>query len=73
MQQPPERLAGAGLLTALNNNPDSDRTITVQTQFGANQTLHDYTGHRQQDTRTDRNGQVTITIPKNTNGLNGTS
>jgi alpha-amylase len=64
-----ERLASPGLLTVLNNNPDNDRTITVQTQFGANHPIHNYTAHGQQDVRTDANGQATITIPKNTNGL----
>ncbi len=64
-----ERLGAPGLLTALNNNPDSDRRITVQTQFGANQPLHNYTAHGPQEVRTDGAGQATITIPKNTDGL----
>ena len=43
-------------------------TITVDTGFGANVKLHDYTGHSG-DVQTDGNGRVTITIPKNTNGF----
>ena len=62
-----ERMAGAHLLVGLNNNPDIARTITVFTGFGANVDLHDYTGHGG-DVRTDGSGQVTITIPRNTNG-----
>ena len=46
----------------------ADQTITVDTGFGANVKLHDYTGHAG-DVQTDGNGQVSITIPKNTNGL----
>jgi alpha-amylase len=63
-----ERLGGAHLLVGLNNNGSSAQTITVDTGFGANVKLHDYTGHSG-DVQTDGNGQVTITIPKNTNGL----
>ena len=63
-----ERLGGAHLLVGLNNNGNIAHQITVDTGFGANVTLHDYTGHSG-DVQTDGNGQVTITIPKNTNGL----
>jgi alpha-amylase len=63
-----ERLAGSHLLVGLNNDPNIARTITVFTGFGANVGLHDYTGHGG-DVRTDGSGQVTITIPRNVNGL----
>ncbi len=63
-----ERLAGAHLLVGLNNDPNVARTITVFTGFGANVGLHDYTGHGG-DVRTDGSGKVTITIPRNVNGL----
>jgi alpha-amylase len=63
-----ERLAGAHLLVALNNDPNAARTITVITGFGANVGLHDYSGHSG-DVRTDSGGQVTVTIPKNANGI----
>jgi alpha-amylase len=63
-----ERLAGAHLLVGLNNDPNAARTITVFTGFGANVGLHDYTGHSG-DVRTNGGGQVTITIPRNVDGL----
>ena len=63
-----ERLGGAHLLVGLNNNGNIAQTITVDTGFGENVNLHDYTGHSG-DVQTDGNGRVTITIPKNTNGL----
>jgi alpha-amylase len=63
-----ERIAGAHLLVGLHNNSNAARTITVFTGFGANVGLHDYSGHAG-DVRTDGSGQVTITIPRNTNGL----
>jgi alpha-amylase len=53
-----------GLLTALNFNVLSPRTITCSTPFGPNRWLHDYTGHHP-DISTDRNGDVTFTIPSN--------
>jgi alpha-amylase len=63
-----ERLGGPHLLVGLNNDPDAARTITVETGFGAHRPLHDYTGHAS-DVMTDGNGNVTITIPRNRNGL----
>jgi alpha-amylase len=63
-----ERLAGDHLLVALNNDEQNSRTITVDTGFGANITLHDYSGHAP-DVRTDNNGRATITAPPNHNGL----
>jgi alpha-amylase len=62
-----ERTGGAHLLVGLNNNGIAAHTITVDTGFGANTTLHDYTGHSG-DVRTDGAGRATITIPKNNGG-----
>jgi hypothetical protein len=63
-----ERLGGAHLLVALNNDPGNARTITVATGFGSNVRIHDYTGHAP-DAFTGGAGNVTITIPPNNNGL----
>lgn len=63
-----ERLGGPHLLVGLNNDPNGPRTITVATGFGAHVALHDYTGHAA-DATTDGNGSVTITLPRNVNGL----
>jgi alpha-amylase len=62
-----ERLGGPHLLVGLNNDPQRARTITVQTGFGADVGLHDYSGHAW-DSGTDGNGWATITIPRNDNG-----
>jgi alpha-amylase len=56
-----------GLLTALNFNVMTRRTITCSTPFGPNRWLHDYTGHHP-DIWTDRNGNATFTIPSNAYG-----
>ncbi len=58
---------GRDLLVGLSDNGGSTRTVTVQTNFGANVSLHDYTGH-EPDVRTNGSGQATITIPADTNG-----
>lgn len=63
-----ERLGGPHLLVGLNNNGVAPRTITVDTGFGANVTLHDYTDHAS-DIRTDGQGRATFTIPKNEGGF----
>ena len=63
-----ERLGGAHLLVGLNNNGDNQPTITVDTGFGPNVKLHDYTGHSG-DIQTDGGGRATFAIPKNINGL----
>lgn len=62
-----ERLGGDHLLTALNNDPRNAHTITVDTGFGPNVRLHDYTGHSG-DVFTDGGGRATIAIPHNVNG-----
>ncbi|MGA2588952.1 MAG: galactose oxidase-like domain-containing protein [Bryobacteraceae bacterium] len=63
-----ERMGGAHLLVGLNNDPTAAHTIHVDTGFGANVALHDYTGHGP-DVTTDGTGSVTITVPQNINGL----
>jgi alpha-amylase len=62
-----ERLGYPNLLVGLNDNGTASRTVNVQTNFGANVQLHDYTGNRP-DVWTDGSGRVTITIPANVNG-----
>jgi alpha-amylase len=59
-----ERMGGNHLLAALNDNGGSARTISVQTGFGANRKLHDYTAHGP-DVWTDGSGKATVTIPAN--------
>jgi alpha-amylase len=63
-----ERLGGPHLLTALNKDDWQGRVITVDTGFGANVQLHDYTGHAP-DTWTNWRGQATISVPANRGGL----
>jgi alpha-amylase len=63
-----ERLGGPHLLVGLNNDAVAERTIRVATGFGPQVALHDYSGHAG-DVQTDNNGQVTITIPRNADGL----
>ncbi len=62
-----ERTGGQRLLVGLNDNGVSERTVTVQTGWGANTLLRDYTGAKP-DIYTDAQGRATITIPKNVNG-----
>jgi alpha-amylase len=63
-----ERMAWPNLLVGLNNDIyDGWKTITVQTAFGPNVHLHDYSGHAG-DVWTDDGGSVTIGIPQNNNG-----
>ena len=63
-----ERMGGRHLLVGLNNNGIADHTITVDTGFGPNATLHDYTGHAA-DVRTDGAGKATIKVPRNNGGF----
>lgn len=62
-----ERLGGPHLLVALNKDDWQGRTITVDTGFGANTRLHDYSGHGP-DTSTGWDGRATISIPPNRGG-----
>jgi alpha-amylase len=62
-----ERLGGPHLLVGLNKDDWQWRTITVDTGFGANVRLHDYSGHGP-DTQTGWDGRATISIPPNRGG-----
>lgn len=66
-----ERTGSPGLLCALSNdvwNPNWN-TVTVQTNFGPNVQIHDYSGSNATDYWTDSNGAVTIAIPPGANGF----
>jgi alpha-amylase len=63
-----ERVGGSRLLVALNNDPSKTHTIKVATGFGAHIHLKDYTGHGP-DVFTDRDGNISIPVPPNVNGL----
>jgi len=64
-----ERTGAPNLLVGLNNDmANAWKTVTVETAFGANVHLHDYSGHAG-DVWTDGGGKVTIGIPPNDNGL----
>lgn len=64
-----ERTGWPNLLVGLNNDGSNAwKTVTVQTAFGANVQLHDYSGHSG-DLWTDNQGNATIGIPPNNNGL----
>jgi alpha-amylase len=63
-----ERTSYPNLLVGLNNDPSSNwKSVTVQTGFGANVHLHDYSGHGG-DLWTDHAGKVALFIPPNHNG-----
>jgi alpha-amylase len=57
-----ERDGYPGLLIGLNNDAINGHAVTVQSNFGANVQLHDYTGHHY-DIWTDADGRATFTIP----------
>ncbi len=64
-----ERTGDPKLLVGLNKDMNSNwKTVTVDTGFGPNVQLHDYTGHGE-DKWTDWQGRVTISIPPNNDGL----
>jgi len=63
-----ERQGEPGLLVGLNNDQYNGwRTVTVQTRFGGNVELHDYTGNAG-NLWTDGAGRATIGIPPNRDG-----
>lgn len=66
-----ERTGTPGLLVTLSNDVwnSSWHTVTVQTNFGPNVQIHDYTGHNGTDYWTDSAGRVTISIPPGANGF----
>jgi alpha-amylase len=66
-----ERTGQPGLICCLNNdffNPEW-KFVNVQTNFGPNVQLHDYTGHNANDTWTDWQGRATFAIPPGANGF----
>ena len=63
-----ERQGGSKLLVALNNDPHASHAIQVQTGFGANVHLKDYTGHGA-DVVTGGDGAVKLVVPANIDGL----
>lgn len=64
-----ERMGGRHLLVGLNNNIGYDyKLYNIQTGFGANVQLHDYTGHCP-DVWTNGSGQVNLDLPVATNGF----
>jgi alpha-amylase len=64
-----ERSSWPNLLVGINNDPSNSwKTVTVQTGFGSNLQLHDFSGHAG-DVWTDGDGRATIGIPPNVNGL----
>jgi alpha-amylase len=63
-----ERTGFPNLLVGLSNDMSGGwKTVTVQTGFGANVQLHDYSG-RSGDLWTDSQGNATLGIPPNNNG-----
>jgi alpha-amylase len=63
-----ERQGGKHLLVGLNNNIGYDyKLYNVQTGFGANVRLHDYTGHCP-DVTTNASGKVNLDLPPAING-----
>jgi alpha-amylase len=63
-----ERLGGPHLLVGLNSDSGNPRSVSVQTDFGSNVQLHDYTGHMP-DLLTDGDGRADVNIPPNHDGL----
>jgi alpha-amylase len=66
-----ERIGGPHMIMALNNSvwDPNWKYITVQTGFGSNVQLHDYTGHSANDIWTDNQGRATLAVPPGANGL----
>ena len=60
-----------GCLAAFNNDQWNDYTRSVQTNFGSNQRVHEYTGNGgyYDDLWTDDAGVLTFTVPRNDNGM----
>jgi alpha-amylase len=56
--------AAGKALIALNDNGVDAKSATVQTSFGPNVHLHDYSGSNPDDVTTDGQGQVAISVPK---------
>jgi alpha-amylase len=63
-----ERMGGRHLLVGLNKDAGAPRTVTVQTGFAPNQELQNLVDDKAPRIKTNRDAQVTLTIPKNTGG-----
>jgi alpha-amylase len=63
-----ERVGGDRLLVALNKDANAPRTITIDTGFPGHTPLQDFAGHASAVAADGASG-VTLTIPKNENGL----
>jgi len=63
-----ERLGREPLVVALNKDAGTSRKITIQTAFPADTSLQDFTGHGP-PLRTDAQGNLTLTVAENANGL----
>lgn len=65
-----ERTGDPGLVVSLNNDVWNPQwyTVTVQTNFGPNVRLHDFTGHNSEDCWTDALGKATFGVPPGANG-----
>jgi alpha-amylase len=62
--------AQTGCLCAYNNDQWNSYTRTVQTNFGPNQRVHEYTGNGPYlDLWTDAYGRLTFSVPRNDNGM----
>lgn len=60
-----------GCIAVFNNDPYNERTVRVQTRYWPGTRLHEYTGNGgySNDRWCDSGGGITVTIPKNNNGL----
>lgn len=56
-----ERSAKA--VIGLNDNGNEHRSATIDTDFGPNVTLHDYSGSTTSNLKTDQNGRLVVTVP----------
>lgn len=66
-----ERTGAPGMIMTLNNDVWNAawHMVTIQTAFGANVELKDYTGFNETHYWTDRQGRVTIWVPPGANGM----
>ena len=66
-----ERTGDPGLIVTLSNDVFNSawNTVTVQTNFGPNVEIKDYTGHNQAHSWTNGDGQLTVGVPPAANGM----
>ena len=60
-----------GCVCFFSNDQYAEHTVTVQTRYWPNTRLHEYTGNGgySDDHWTDENGDLTVTLPRNVNGM----